>query len=160
MLAVSLAIPTDLRYDNKKEGETMKLCIRQRVFSWGDTYDVYDENGNARYVVESQLFSIGHQLHVREKKSGREVGSIHQHFFAFTPGFDIVMNGQKVGVIKKRFALFLHSYDVDFRGWTCEGDLFGWDYRVLQGDREVMSISKELFTWGDTYVMEDRKGVV
>ena len=24
----------------------MKLLIKQRVFSWSDTYDVYDENGN------------------------------------------------------------------------------------------------------------------
>ena len=132
----------------------MKLCIRQRIFSWGDSYDVYDEAGNVRYTVRPQLFSFGHQLHVLEGQSEREVGSIHQHLFAFTPGFDIVMNGQTVGVIKKRFTLFTHTYDVDFRGWTCEGDLFGWDYRVLQGDMEVMSISKELFTWGDTYVLD------
>ena len=132
----------------------MKLCIRQRIFSWGDTYDIYDENGNARYVVKPQLFSIGHQLYVFEKAADREVGSIHQHFFAFTPGFDIVMNGQKAGIVKKRFTLFTPTYDVDFRGWTCEGDLFGWDYRVMQGSRVVMSISRQLFTWGDTYVME------
>ncbi len=132
----------------------MKLCIRQRVFSWGDTFDIYDDRGNVRYVVKPQFFSIGHQLHVFESSTGREVGSIHQHLFAFTPGFDIVMNSQTVGVIKKRFTLFTHTYDVDFRGWTCEGDLFGWDYSVMQGDRLVMSISKQLFSWGDTYVLD------
>jgi uncharacterized protein YxjI len=132
----------------------MKLCIKQRVFSWGDTYDVYDEWGNVRYYVEAEIFAIGHQIHVYEKQTGREVGSIHQHFFAFTPGFDIVMDGQRVGVIKKRFTLFSQTYDVDFRGWTCEGDVFKWDYQVMQGSMQVMSISKEWFTWGDTYVME------
>ena len=132
----------------------MKLCIKQRVFSWGDTYDVYDEWGNARYYVKAEIFTIGHQIHVYEKQSGREVGSIHQHFFAFTPGFDIVMDGRRVGVIKKRFTLFTPTYDVDFHGWTCEGDLFGWDYRVFRGNMEVMSISKEWLTWGDTYVMD------
>lgn len=132
----------------------MKLCIKQRVFSWGDTYDVYDEYGNPRYYVKAAIFSIGHQIHIYEKQTGREVGSIHQHFFAFTPGFDIVMNGQKVGVIKKRFTFFTPTYDVDFRGWTCEGDLFGWDYQVMQGQLPVMSISKQWLTWGDTYVMD------
>ena len=63
----------------------MKLCIRQRVFSWGDSYDVFDEYGNVRYVVKPQWFSLGHQLHVYEKVSGREVGSSHQHFFAVPP---------------------------------------------------------------------------
>ena len=132
----------------------MKLCIRQRVFSWGDSYDVFDEYGNVRYEVKPQWFSLVNQLHVYEKVSGREVGSIHQHFFAFTPGFDIVLGGQRVGVVKKRFNPFVPTYDVNFRGWTCEGNLFGWDYRVMQAGRIVMSISKEWFTWGDTYVME------
>ena len=29
----------------------MKLLIRQRVFSWSDTYDVYDEDGQPKYYV-------------------------------------------------------------------------------------------------------------
>ena len=29
----------------------MRLLIKQRVFSWTDTYDVYDENENAKYFV-------------------------------------------------------------------------------------------------------------
>ena len=132
----------------------MKLCIKQRVFSWGDAYDVFDEWGNARYYVKADIFSIGHQIRVFEKNTDREVGSIHQHFFAFTHGFDIVMEGRTVGVIKKRFTFFTPTYDVDFRGWTCEGDVFGWDYQVMQGSAQVMSISKQWLSWGDTYVME------
>lgn len=52
----------------------MKLCIKQRVFSWGDTYDVYDEWGNVRYVIKPQFFPIGHQLHVFEKS--RRIGKL------------------------------------------------------------------------------------
>ena len=26
----------------------MKLLIKQRVFSWTDTYDIYDEDGNVQ----------------------------------------------------------------------------------------------------------------
>ena len=29
----------------------MKLLVKQRVFSWTDSYDVYDENENAKYFV-------------------------------------------------------------------------------------------------------------
>ena len=40
----------------------MKLLIRQRVFSWTDSYDVYDENGNAKYFVKAEFLSLGHRL--------------------------------------------------------------------------------------------------
>lgn len=30
----------------------MRLLIKQRVFSWTDSYDVYDENENPKYFVK------------------------------------------------------------------------------------------------------------
>ena len=66
----------------------MKLLIRQRVFSWTDSYDVYDETGKPKYFVKAEWFTLGHQIHVYEKATGREVGSIHQKLFRFLPAFD------------------------------------------------------------------------
>ena len=39
----------------------MKLLFKQRLFSWFDSYDIYDEAGNTVYVVKGQL-SWGHKL--------------------------------------------------------------------------------------------------
>ena len=33
----------------------MKLLFKQRLFSWFDSYDIYDEAGNTVYVVKGQL---------------------------------------------------------------------------------------------------------
>ena len=41
----------------------MKLLFKQRLFSWFDSYDIYDEAGNTVYVVKGQ-FSWGHKLAV------------------------------------------------------------------------------------------------
>lgn len=131
----------------------MQLLIKQRVFSWTDSYDVYDETGEARYEVSAEFFSFGHQIHVYDKRSGREVGSIHEKLFTFLPQFEIVVDGRTVGTISKEFTFFTPRYNVDYRGWDVEGDLMGWDYRVMQGAAEIMSISKELFRWSDTYVL-------
>lgn len=30
----------------------MRLVFKQRLFSWFDSYDVYDEDGNTVYVVK------------------------------------------------------------------------------------------------------------
>lgn len=131
----------------------MQLLIKQRVFSWTDSYDVYDETGEARYTVAAEFFSFGHQIHVYDKRTGREVGAIHEKLFTFLPRFEIVVDGRTVGTISKEFTFFVPRYHVDYRGWDVEGDLMGWDYRVMQGTMEIMSISKELFHWSDTYIL-------
>lgn len=131
----------------------MQLMIKQRVFSWTDSYDVYDETGKPRYFVKAEFLTLGHQIHVYEKETGREVGSIHQRLFTWLPTFEIVIDGRVQGTVRRKFTFFSQNYEVDYRGWDVEGDFMGWDYRVMQGSMEVMSISKELFHWGDTYTM-------
>ena len=42
----------------------MQLLIKQRVFFWSDTYDIYDENGNQKYFIKNEPISLGHRLHV------------------------------------------------------------------------------------------------
>lgn len=131
----------------------MQLYIRQRIFSWTDSYDVYDETGDAKYEVKAELFALGHQIHVYDKHTGREVGSIHQKLLTLLPQFEIVIDGRVCGTIRKEFTLFKPRYQIDYRGWNVEGDFLGWDYQVMAGNKEVMSISKELFKWSDTYVL-------
>ncbi len=131
----------------------MGLYIRQRIFSWTDSYDVYDESGEARYEVRAEFFSLGHQIHVYDKRTGQEVGSIREKLLRFLPTFEIVIGGRLQGTVRKELTFLRPRYRVDYRGWAVEGDLLGWDYRVTQGGRMVMAISKELLSWSDTYVL-------
>lgn len=132
----------------------MQLRIKQRVFSWTDSYDVYDETGRAKYFVKAEFLTLGHQIHIYEKDTGREVGSVHQRLLTLLPKFDIVIDGREVGCVSKQLSLFTPQYNVDFQGWEASGDFLGWNYSVTRGDYEVMAIYKELLSWGDTYVME------
>ena len=34
----------------------------------------------------------------------------------------------------------------------------GWDYSAYCNSRNVLTVSKELFTWGDTYVLQYEDG--
>ena len=137
----------------------MELHIRQRIFSWGDSYDVFDDSGEARYEVRSAFFSLGHQIHVYDKQAdeGRdEVGSIRQKLFTLMPTFEIEIGGRVIGTVRKKFTLLRQNYEVDYRGWDVEGDFLGWDYRVVQVGREVLSITKEIWNWSDTYTLRFR----
>lgn len=131
----------------------MQLYICQRMFSWTDRYDVYDETGKARYEVKTEFFSFGHQIHVYDKQTGREVGAIHEKLLSLLPRFSLVVNGQHQGVVWKEFTLFRPRYHVDFRNWEVQGDLMGWDYRVVAGTQQIMSIGKKIFNWTDAYVL-------
>ena len=129
----------------------MELMIKQRIFSWTDTYDVYDSSGNPKYFVKGEFFSLGHRIHIYDKHTGEELGSVAQRLLTLLPTFDISMGGSVVGTVKKKFTFFTQDYQVDYRGWDVSGDFLGWDYRVTHGNREVLSISKELFRFTDTY---------
>ena len=134
----------------------MKLHIRQRIFAWGDCYDVYDETGEARYEVRSALFSLGHQIHVCHKRTGEEVGCIRQRLLTLLPTFEIGTGGRTVGTIRKKFTLFRQNYEVDYLGWQVEGNFLGWNYRVMDGYTEILAITKEIWNWSDTYTLHFR----
>ena len=55
----------------------------QRLFSWFDSYDIYDEAGNTVYVVKGQL-SWGHKLVIYDAY-GNEVGMVVQKVLTFLP---------------------------------------------------------------------------
>ena len=131
----------------------MELMIKQRVFSWTDTYDVYDGYGNPKYFVKGEFFSLGHRIHIYDKHTGEELGSVAQRLLTLLPTFDISVGGNIVGTVKKKFTFFTQDYQVDYRGWDVSGDFLGWDYRVTDGMDEVMSISKQWLSWGDTYTL-------
>ena len=41
----------------------MKLMFKQRLFSWLDSYDVFDRDGSAVYTVKGEL-RWGHRLQI------------------------------------------------------------------------------------------------
>lgn len=130
----------------------MRLLIKQRVFSWTDSFDIYDENGNVRYYVKTEFFSLGHQMHVYDA-GNREIGTVRQKLLTFVPTFDIEMGGTYRGRIQKKITFLRPKYDVDFNGWSVEGDFLEWEYDVYAGGGPIIHISKEIFHWGDTYVI-------
>lgn len=129
----------------------MELLIKQRVFSWSDTYDVYDAQGNPKYFVKADFFSLGHRIRVYEYGSDRELGVISERLFTFLPRFEVEVQGRSMGSVRAEFSFFRPKYTVDYMGWQVHGDLLGWDYEVSNGGYTVVRISKELFAWGDTY---------
>lgn len=130
----------------------MKLLFKERMFTWFDSYDVYDEQGNTVFVVKGEL-SWGHCLRIYDAH-GNELGSLQEKIFTFLPKFEMYMGENYVGCISKEFTFFVPAFDIDYNGWHVDGDFFEWDYQILnESGHRVADVSKELFNWTDTYTI-------
>lgn len=131
----------------------MKMLFKQRMFSWFDSYDIYDETGETLYTVEGKL-SWGHRLHILDRE-GRHIGTVQQKVLTWLPRFELYVGEALIGTIEKEFTFFKPRFNIDFNGWRAEGSFLEWDYSILdERGRPAATVSKELFQWTDTYVID------
>ena len=130
----------------------MKLLFKQRAFTWFDSYNIFDEAGDTVYTVQGRL-AWGHRLEISDA-AGNYLGQVRQEVLTFRPRFSLFIGENCVGQLRKEFALFKPVFTLDCNGWEIEGNFWEWDYRVTEGSRIVMTVSKELFHWTDTYQMD------
>ena len=131
----------------------MKLIFKERIFSWFDSYDIYDENGFTVFTVKGQL-SWGHKLVIYDR-NGREAGIVQQRVLTLLPKFDLYKGGRRAGTMSKEFTFFRPRYDIDYNGWHAEGSFTEWDYEITDPNGFVVAdISKQLLNWTDTYSIE------
>ena len=131
----------------------MRLLFKQRLFSWFDSYDIYDEQGNTVFTVKGQL-AWGHCLKIYDA-AGRELGMIRERIVTFLPKFEMYLGGNYVGCITKEFSFLLPRFSIDCNGWDVQGSFLEWDYSIVdRSGLPLAHISKELFNWTDTYVID------
>ena len=116
-------------YPKGTGGMDMNLCMKQKVFSWGDRFTVWDENGNDRYYVRGEVFSLGKKLHLTDT-TGAEVAFIQQKAFSFRPRFYVYMNGALQAEIVKDFTFFTQRYRVEGMDWEVNGNFGAHDYEI------------------------------
>lgn len=130
----------------------MKLMFKQRLFSWFDSYDIYDENNNTVYTVKGEL-ALGHQLRIYDA-NGEEVGLVKERFFKLLPTFTIYKDNQEIGYIKKEFTLFSQKFDISFKDWQVDGDFLGWNYSVVSSKGKIMTTTKKIWNLTDVYEID------
>lgn len=131
----------------------MKLLFKQRLFSWLDSYDIYNEAGETVYTVKGQL-SWGHCLKIFDA-FGNEIGTVKEKVLTWLPKFEIYAGEQYIGCIRKEFSFFTPKFNIDYNGWHVDGNFFEWDYQIVDATyRPVATVTKELFNWTDTYAID------
>lgn len=130
----------------------MKLLFKQRFFSWFDSYDIYDEDGEVVYSVKGEL-SWGHKLCIYDAQ-GLQIGTIKEEVFTFLPRFKMYVNDEYIGQIKKELTFFKPSFHLDCNNWQITGDFLQWDYEIIDDKGMLIGdIDKEVFNLTDTYTL-------
>lgn len=114
----------------------MRLLFKQRLFSWFDSYDIYTEDGSVCYTVKGQL-AWGHLLKVYDAQ-GREVGEVRERLLSLLPKFEVSCGGQYLGCIRKEFSLLRPRFDIDYNGWSVQGDWMGWAMAFVSARSPLM----------------------
>lgn len=130
----------------------MILKFKQRFMSWFDSYDIYNEQDEVIYQIKGR-FSIGHCLEVYDQK-GVHVATLKEKIWVMLPTFEVYIHEKLVGFIRKKFRLLKNDYDIQFKNWTVDGSVFGFDYTILDANHQpVAKVEKELFHFTDTYLI-------
>ncbi len=131
----------------------MKLLFKQRLFSWLDSYDIYDENGETVFTVEGRL-SFGHCLEILDP-SGAHIGTVKEEVFTLLPRFRMYAGETFVGEIQKEFTFFKPSFRLECQGWQVQGDFWEWEYEIIDSAGGLVAhLSKEVFRLTDTYILD------
>lgn len=133
----------------------MKFQIKQKIFSLGDGFKIKNDAGEDVYSVKSQLLSIGKKLKILDL-SGNELCNIEQKLLKFMPEYKILISGQEIATVKKKFSLLKNNFTIDSTSgnFTVDGNFTGHEFTIRNGNTVVAMISKKFFSMSDTYGVE------
>ena len=131
--------------------------MKQKLFSFTDDYKITDADGKDVYYVDGKLLSLGKNLSFQDMEQ-RELAHIQQKLLNWGPTFEITHDGELVAVVKKELFTFFHCvFHVGEPGHdslTAEGNFNDHEYVFTRAGQQVASVSKQWFTFADTYGVE------
>ena len=130
-----------------------QLYIKQKVLSLSGKFTVKDEQEKDVYYVEGSFMKVPKTYSIMNP-AREDVALITKKMFSFLPKFFVEVNGQEVLTIKKEFSFLKARYTIDAAGIEVHGNWWEMDFQVLQHGEVVGQVSKEWFTWGDSYKVQ------
>jgi uncharacterized protein YxjI len=139
----------------------MQYQMRQKLFAWGDDFTIKTADGQPAYLVDGKVFTLGNQLSFQDLQ-GKELAQIKQKLLAWGPTYELYRGGELLAVVKKQlFTLFHCTFTVDVPGpddLVAEGSFTDHEYTFTRGGRTVARVSKQWFSWTDSYGVDISDG--
>lgn len=133
----------------------MKLYIKQKVFSIGSKYDIYDVNESVVFNVKGEVLALAAKLHLYDPH-GRELYFIKKKITFLLAKYEIYRNNTLCATISQEFTMFKKKLNVDstLGSFTIQGDFLSMDYQIYKNNNYFGSIHKKWLSWGDSYELD------
>jgi len=138
----------------------MQYVIKERFWSWGDDFHIYDCNRQPVFFVDGRAFSWGDKLSFQDL-AGQELAFISQKLLTWKPKYEIYRNGALFAEVTKEFSWIRKKFTLDVPGpndYSIEGSFWRHEYTFTRGDRCVAMVSKAIWAWSDTYGVDIAEG--
>ncbi|WP_416148542.1 LURP-one-related/scramblase family protein [Salipaludibacillus sp. HK11] len=130
-----------------------QLYIKQKVFSLSEKFTIKDQQENDVYYVEGSFLKIPKTFSIMNTTRD-EVALVTKKVFSFLPKFFVEVNGRELLTIKKEFSFFKARYTIEAADIEVHGNWWDMDFQVLKQGEVIGKVTKEWFTWGDSYKVD------
>ncbi len=139
--------------------------MKQKMWSFGTSFRIKDENDQDRFEVNGKVFSLGDQLSFNDL-NGNELAFIRQKLFSWGKAYELYHNQQLFAVVKENWLPLLRyrlTVDIGADGpgpgdMEIQGNFSSHEYAFLANDRTVATVSRKWFSWTDTYGVDVGSG--
>ena len=127
-----------------------KLYIKQKLFSIGEKFTVYDEQERPQYYVQGSFMQLPKSFKVLNQRE-EEIATITKKVFSWLPKFYVDIRNNPQIIIDKELTFFKAKYHISAEGIEVQGNWWDMDFQVIRHGRVIADINKRWFTFGDTY---------
>lgn len=133
----------------------LRFIVRQKIFSFGDSFNITDKNGTPHYRVQGKFISIGKKLDLYDM-GDKHLVHIKQEIFRLLPEYYLYENDEVTARVKKQFTFLKSKIDIEsiYGDFTIDGSVFSYNFTVRKDGKVVAEVSKEFLTFSDTYGVE------
>lgn len=130
----------------------MRYKIKQKIFSFGDSFYVKDEKDNDVFRVQGKVFALGDKLKIYDMQ-GIELIYIQQKLLKLLPEYSLFRNGSIIARVKKELSFFRPKFVIEstMGNYKIEGEIFSHDFCITKERRTVATVNKKWVSLRDSY---------
>ena len=127
--------------------------LKEKSWTFRDTYEIKDPSGNTAYKIKGKLFSRTNKFTFQEP-NGKTLLIIKKRWLAFKPKYKIIRNGDTLAVLEKKRSLWSPQFKLDLPGkndYFIKGEFWKREYEFEHNGKTVAEVSKNFWSWSDTF---------
>ncbi|MDO4431957.1 MAG: LURP-one-related family protein [Aerococcaceae bacterium] len=133
----------------------MQFYIKERVWSFTDSFDIYDAYEQPLYTVRGKVFSLRKTRTLMDYATQQEVTTITQKLWSFLPTYEITSDNDSTVTLRQQLTFFKPVYSIPELDWEIRGNFLERAYTIYDAKgNDIARISKRWMTWSDTYEVD------